>query len=125
MDELLGDASRAAEHAEAVHRREPDGGRRTRSSAGLRGGRGRERELLVHLDAELAEATTDEARADLLAERARLVDAAGADASESRAAWERVLAVRSDHPAALRGLEAALAVGRGRLARRSPITSRA
>jgi tetratricopeptide (TPR) repeat protein len=108
VDELLGDASRAAEHAEASIAASPTGAAHAILRR-LHGGRGRERELLVHLEAELAEATSDEARADLLAERARLVDAAGADASESRAAWERVLAVRSDHPAGLRGLEAALA----------------
>ena len=108
VDELLGDGTRAADHAAASVASSPSGPAYAVLRR-LRSGRGRERELLAHVDAELADATTDASRGDLLAERARLVDAARSDPGESRAAWERVLAVRPDHPAALRGLEAALA----------------
>ena len=107
VDELLGDGSHAAEHAAAAVAASPTGPARA-TLRRLRSARGRERELLALLDAELTVATTNPARSDLLAERARLIDAAGGDAQESRAAWERVLEVRADHPAALRGLEAAL-----------------
>ncbi len=108
VDELLGDGRRAAEYAEsslaacgtatanAVVRR-------------LRHARGAETTLLTHLDAELADAASEAERADLLAERARLVDAADSDGAASCAAWRRVLDVSAAHPAALRGLEAALA----------------
>jgi len=64
--------------------------------------------MLAHLDAELADTSADAARADLLAERARLVDAAGGEVNESREAWGRVVDVRPDHAAGLRGLEGAL-----------------
>ena len=43
VDELLGDASRAAEHAEAVHRREPDGGGARDPPAAARRSRARAR----------------------------------------------------------------------------------
>src|SRR5580698_4191277 len=80
VDELLGDGTRAAEHAAAAVAASPSAPAHAILRR-LRSGRGRERELLAHLDAELTETTTDAARADLLAERARLVDAAGGDAS--------------------------------------------
>jgi serine/threonine protein kinase len=107
LDEILGDGTHAADHAASSVAASPNGpGHAILRRQGAE--RGRERELLVHVEAQLAEATADEARADLLAERARLVDAAGGDAKESRVAWHRVLDVRADHAAALRGLEGAL-----------------
>lgn len=60
--------------------------------------------LMVHVDAELA-ASGDAGRADLHAERARLLEAAGQPSKEE---WERALAIRADHPAALEGLERTL-----------------
>ena len=108
VDEALANGRRAAEYAEesiaacatatahAVLRRV----RHARSAAPS---------LLAHLDEELADVASDAVRADLLAERARLVDAAGPDVAASRAAWKRVLEVAPAHPAALRGFEAALA----------------
>ncbi|HTB73353.1 MAG TPA: protein kinase [Polyangiaceae bacterium] len=112
VSELLGDGGRAAEYAAASVAAAPTGPAFAMLRR-LHGGRGRERQVLAHLDGELAETTSDAARADLLAERARLIDAAGGDDSESREAWGRVLDVRPDHPAGLRGLEAALAAGDG------------
>jgi cellulose synthase operon protein C len=113
VDELLGDGTRAGDHAKAAaaaHAGSPAHAllRRLRTGAAP----GRDSECLVYLDAELAETASEASRADLLAERARLVEAAG-DEGASRAAWERVLAVRPDHPAALKGLEAVLARGDG------------
>ncbi len=108
VDDILADGRRATEYAEeslaacataaahAMVRR-------------LRHARGVARSLLVHLEAELADAASQDARGHLLAERARLIDAAGADAKASRAAWQSVLDVSPGHPAGLRGLEAALA----------------
>ncbi|HEX3770282.1 MAG TPA: protein kinase [Polyangiaceae bacterium] len=107
VDELLGEGTRAAEHARASIVLAPSSAarailRRASLASGLAV------EALEHLDAELAESASDAARGDLLADRARLVDASD-DALASRAGWERVLALRPDHPAALRGLEGALA----------------
>jgi serine/threonine protein kinase len=113
VDELLGDGTRAGDHAKAAAAAcagSPAQALLRRLRTGV--ARGRESECLVYLDAELAETASEAARADLLAERARLVEAAG-DEGASRAAWERVLAVRADHPAALKGLEAVLARGDG------------
>ena len=108
VDELLGDGSRAAEYAEAAAEASA-GGPAHAMLRRLRGGRGRAREALEQLDAELAHTASDGQRADLLAERARLVAASGGDAAAVREAWQRTLDVRPDHPAALKGLEGALA----------------
>jgi cellulose synthase operon protein C len=110
VSELLGDGTRAAEHAAASIEERPSGPAHAMLRR-LTRGRGKEREVLAHLDGELGEVATDAARADVLAERARVVDAAGADATTSREAWGRVIDVRPDHAAGLRGLEAALSVG--------------
>jgi serine/threonine protein kinase len=108
VDELLGDGSRAAAHAEAAAEASA-GGAAHAMLRRLRGGRGRAREALEQLDAELADTSSDAERADLLAERARLVGAAGGDVAAVHEAWQRALDVRPDHPAALKGLEGALA----------------
>ncbi len=112
VDELLGDAANAVEYAEAAVAASATGQAHAmlRRLGHLQTGDGRAlapTALVAHLDAELADTTSDAARADLLAERARLVDVAG-DVRASRTAWERALEVRPDHPAALKGLEAAL-----------------
>jgi serine/threonine protein kinase len=107
VDELLGDGAHAADHAAASIAASGTGA----AHAILRrlgAASGRPAKAMEHLDAEIAEASSEAVGADLLAERARLVDLAG-DATASRNAWERVLDLRPDHPAALRGLEAALA----------------
>jgi protein kinase-like protein len=112
VDELLGDAAHAVEYAEAAVAASATGQAHAmlRRLGHLQTGDERAlapTALVAHLDAELADTTSDAARADLLAERARLVDVAG-DVRASRTAWERALEVRADHPAALKGLEAAL-----------------
>ncbi len=64
--------------------------------------------MLGHLDHEISRAGTETAVAELLVERARLLEAAGArDATP--AAWEAALARAPGHAAALKGLEADLA----------------
>jgi tetratricopeptide (TPR) repeat protein len=105
VDELLADGTHADGYAQASLAASPTAAahamlRRLRAA--------RPAEAIVHLDAELAEAASASARADLLAARARYVDKGG-DPSASREAWERVLDARPDHPAGLRGLEDALA----------------
>jgi serine/threonine protein kinase/tetratricopeptide (TPR) repeat protein len=109
VDEVLGDGSAAAQHAEASLRAAPTAFaheilRRLRHARGAAAAE----EMLKHLDAELAECSSAQPRADLLAERARLLDAAGQKASLVREAWEQVLASSPLHAAALRGLEASL-----------------
>ena len=108
VDELLGDASTAAHHAAAALVAAPVGPaheiiRRLQHARGAAGS------LLPHLDAEITDSASEDSRADLLAERARLLAASDAPAGVVREAWERVLAVRPAHAAALTGLEAALA----------------
>ncbi|HSQ68186.1 MAG TPA: serine/threonine-protein kinase, partial [Polyangiaceae bacterium] len=58
---------------------------------------------LEHLDAELEAATTEPARADLHAERARLLAAAGVAGERVQGEYERALSLRAGHPAALAG----------------------
>lgn len=108
VDETLGDGSRAAEHATASLRAWP-----TSAAHGLLRrvlhAPGRALALLEHVDAEIAACPSEPARADLLAERARLLEAAGATPIEVLEAWERALDAGPTLPAALAGLEAALA----------------
>ncbi len=107
VDEILGDGTKAAGHATASLATMPS----AVAHAALRRlehARGAARSLLVHLDAEIADCALEPARASLLAERARILDASGASPTASRAAWEQALSASPVHPAALRGLEAAL-----------------
>jgi serine/threonine-protein kinase len=107
VDEALGDGARAANHARASLAAWPTGAahgilRRALSSHEVAA-------KLAHLDAEVAAAASDVVRADLLAERARLVAASGAGDDTVCAAWERALDVRPDLPAALHALDDVLA----------------
>ncbi len=107
VSELLGDGTNAATYAAASLAASPSSaahGVLRRVGHTRKGARA----LLPHLDAELAECANDAVRASLLAERARVLEAVGESLDARRAAWERVLAVEPQHPAALRGLEAAL-----------------
>jgi tetratricopeptide (TPR) repeat protein/tRNA A-37 threonylcarbamoyl transferase component Bud32 len=107
VDEVLGDASQAAELARASLSAGP-------TSIAHETLRRLERSLdasprlLEHLDAEIADCTSDNARADLLAERARLLAASGQPAAVVREAWSRVLALRPHHAAAIVGMQVAL-----------------
>jgi tetratricopeptide (TPR) repeat protein/tRNA A-37 threonylcarbamoyl transferase component Bud32 len=109
VDELFGDGSRAAAHADASL-----GAVQTAAAHGvlrrLRHARGAPGLLVQHLDAEIAGCAGAGGRSDLLSERARILEASGAEPELVRAAWEQSLAVSPAHPAALRGLEGALAV---------------
>ncbi len=111
VDELIAEGRRASEYAEESLAACPMASAHAMLRR-LRHARDAARSLVEHVDAELADVASHTARADLLAERARLVDAAGAGAEASRRAWQRVLDVAPGHPAGLRGLEAALAADR-------------
>jgi cellulose synthase operon protein C len=116
VDEMLGDASEASRHAEESLRAAPTGSaheilRRLGHARGAAGS------LVSHLDAEIEECAVDGVRADLLAERARLLSASGEPVSVVREAWERVLAISPAHAAALTGLEGALSSDPAALAR--------
>jgi tetratricopeptide (TPR) repeat protein len=108
VEEILGDPSLAERHAREALDAAPSGW----AHAALRrlgDEPGRERQLVAHLDAEIELLSSEAPRAHLLAERARLLEAAGEPREAVRAAWERALAVDGRCPAALTGLEAALA----------------
>jgi hypothetical protein len=107
VDELLGDGTRAAAEVEASLRAEETVVAHT-ALRRLRHSRATPRELLPHLDAEIAASASDAARADLLAERARVLDASGETLDVVREAWARALAASPAHTAALKGLEGAL-----------------
>ena len=105
--ELLGDEARASAHAESVLKLDPNVAaahsllrRRKHSRTALPA-------LVGHLDAEIT-ATSEPAKIDLLAERARLLEAMGTDRAEVCAAWEKALARSPHHAASLKGLEAEL-----------------
>jgi serine/threonine protein kinase len=107
VDEALGDGSTAALHAEASLEGAPS----SVAHAMLRRlghARGAAKASLTHLDAELEACASTTARADLLAERARLLEASGQPVRSVRAAWELALAANPSHAAAMRGLEAEL-----------------
>jgi tetratricopeptide (TPR) repeat protein len=105
--ELLGDEARASAHAESVLKLDPNLAaahsllrRRKHSRTALPA-------LVGHLDVEIA-ATSEPAKIDLLAERARLLEAMGTDRAEVCSAWEKALARSPHHAASLKGLEAEL-----------------
>jgi len=108
VEELLGDPAKAAEHA----RRSIGVAPTAEAHAMLRRlehARGAAKALLEHLEAEIADCPPGPPRADLLAERARLLAESGAPQPAQREAWESVLDAQPAHAAALRGLEASLA----------------
>jgi serine/threonine-protein kinase len=108
VEEFLGDASLAEKHAQDSLAAAPSAFAHAMLRR-LRHARGAERALIRHLDAEIELLPSAVSRADLLAERARILDAAGEPTEALRAAWERALAADPKSPAALKGLEAVLA----------------
>lgn len=105
---VLGDDVRAATHAESALKLDPALPaahallrRRKHARAALPA-------LLAHLEHELAAATAAPAAVELLAEKARLLDAMGDRPDAVRAAWEQALAHAPGHAGALKGLEAEL-----------------
>lgn len=111
LDEANGDGSKVLGHAEAALRVEPTLTTAHTMLRRARHARTMARHLLDPLEREIAAASEGAQRADLLAEKARLLEALDEKRErlgEVRAAWDAVLAVAPNHPAALKGLEAAL-----------------
>src|SRR5581483_2836659 len=61
--------------------------------------------MLRHLEAEIGAATEPAGKTELLALKARLLEAAGNDAEATRNAWQQTLGHSAHHAAALKGLE--------------------
>lgn len=104
LEAMLGDDTRAASHAELALVVDPSYAAAHNLLRARQQGRAHAADHLRHIEAELAAASADAARVELLALRARAVD--GPAAIE---AWERALAIAPHHAAALRGLEGELA----------------
>ena len=105
--EMVGDDAKAAQQAEAALAVD-------RTFAAAHGflrrkkhGRGAIAQMLTHVEYELESATGEAATVELLAEKARLLDALGDRSDTARSAWEAALARAPNHAAALKGLEAA------------------
>ena len=109
---ILGDDEAAAQNAEAALKVDPTFAsahamlRRTKHS------RAALPAMLGHLERELYAATSEPNKIELLAEKARLLEAVGDGSGTSsanvRATWEQALAHAPHHAAALKGLEAVL-----------------
>lgn len=107
---ILGDDSRATMHAEAALRVD---GTSSAAHAMLRRkkhARAALPAMLAHLEHELLAATSEAHKVELLAEKARLLDALGEKSAEVRGTWEQALVHAPNHAAALKGLEAELAL---------------
>ncbi|MEO6572266.1 MAG: hypothetical protein ABIP89_00410, partial [Polyangiaceae bacterium] len=112
-EEVLGDGSRATIYAHAALKIDPN---LTAAHTLLRRtlhGRSAAKVLLEHLAAELASCASDGSRADLMAERGRLLEAAGEKPDQIRMAWEQALAAAPAHAGALKGVEAARIAAKG------------
>ena len=104
LESIVGDDPAAASHAELALSVDPKFAAAHSLLRRRKYGRANVTAMLEHLGHELAAATDDATRVELLAERARLL-AASDKASAAREAWERALALAPHHAAALRGLE--------------------
>lgn len=74
----------------------------------LLAGRARIPDQLALVDQLLEAASSDAVRADMLAERARLLEAQAGPSADSIEAWRQALALARDHAGALYGIESAL-----------------
>ena len=106
----LGDDARAVTHAELALAVDPSLAAAHNLLRSRQHGRAHVQSMLEHLERELAAATDDAARVELLVLRARLLDSTGeAKGGAAVDAWERALTIAPHHAAALRGLEGQLA----------------
>jgi tetratricopeptide (TPR) repeat protein len=105
---ILGDDTRATIHAEAALKVDPSSAaahamlRRKKHSRAALGA------MLEHLEHELLAATSEAHKVELLAEKARLLEALGDRGADVRSAWEQALVHAPNHAAALKGLEVEL-----------------
>jgi len=105
---ILGDDSRATTHAETALRVEPTSSAAHAMLRRKQHSRSALPEMLEHLEHELLSATTEAHKVELLAEKARMLDALGDRSAEVRATWEQALIHAPNHAAALKGLEVEL-----------------
>jgi tetratricopeptide (TPR) repeat protein len=105
---IAGDDGRAAVNAEAAAASEPAFAAAHAMLRRKKHARGALPAMLAHLESELSAATGEPARVELLAEKARLLDAQSESTGAVRAAWEQALAHAPNHAAALKGLESVL-----------------
>ncbi|MGH7268830.1 MAG: hypothetical protein ACREJ3_00225, partial [Polyangiaceae bacterium] len=106
---VLGDDGRAATHAQAALKADPTSAAAHALLRRLQHGRSALPAMLVHVEHEIASATTGAHNVELLAVKARLLEALGGHSSDVVVTWEKVLAHAPNHPAALKGLESELA----------------
>jgi tetratricopeptide (TPR) repeat protein len=103
---ILGDDVRATTHAEAALRASPASSAAHAMLRRRKHGRTTLSVMLSHLEEELAAATNEATKVELLAEKARLLEASGS--GDVRGTWEQALSFAPHHAAALKGLEAEL-----------------
>jgi tetratricopeptide (TPR) repeat protein len=107
--EMTGEDGRCMSWAEAALKVDPELASAHSMLRRRKHGRGALMAMLGHLDHELATASREAGRVELLVERARLLDAMGERPEVIRSAWTQALAHAPQHPAALKGLENELA----------------
>ncbi len=105
---ILGDEDRAAAHAEAALKVEPSSPAAHAILRRMKHARSALPAMLGHLEHELAAATTEAHKAELLTVRARLLQALGNRGPDAVATWEQALAYAPSHAGALKGLESEL-----------------
>jgi tetratricopeptide (TPR) repeat protein len=110
VHEILGDDDRCVSSAESALQIDPDLASAHALLRRKKHARGALMEMLAHLDHELDAATSEGGRVELMVEKARLLDAIGERPEVIRAAWSRALSHAPRHAAALKGLEADLAI---------------
>ncbi len=107
-ESILGDEQRATAHAEAAVKVNPTSSAAHSLLRRMKHGRAALPAMLAHVDHEIAAATTDAHKVELLAAKARLLQALGNRGPDAVATWELALAMAPTHAAALKGLEAEL-----------------
>ncbi len=105
---VLGDEHRAVLHAEAAVKLNPTSSAAHALLRRMKHGRAALPAMLAHVEHEIAAATTDAHKVELLVVKARLLQALGNRAPDAVATWELALAHAPNHAAALKGLEAEL-----------------
>jgi tetratricopeptide (TPR) repeat protein len=105
---ILGDDMRATMHAEAALKVDPTSAAAHAMLRRKKHARAALAAMLQHLENELLAATSEAHKVELLAEKARLLEAVGDRGSEVRSTWDQALVHAPNHAAALKGLEAEL-----------------
>jgi tetratricopeptide (TPR) repeat protein len=105
---VLGDDTRALKHAGLALAAQPGSAAAHAFHRRKEHGRAALASMLSHLEKEILAATTETHKVELLAEKARTLDAIGGRGPEARTNWRQVLEHAPHHPAALTGLEATL-----------------